>query len=208
MRKEYELLHHEMLQDIERCMQLPHPEKENAENCFWIARNYWEKLRDCIKEKGFKNEFEEIEFFRNIKPKFTSYIEYYVMLSEALQFAPGEIKMPEEIKSHSSKESWETAVQKNKREFWENEEKRYQRFYDKHAELIAYYESGKVNKDRIYFLRSNNELKNDFKLMLYDNDTEWLTYYEQIIRSWLAHRKFREYVGNRISQLQKTNFQR
>ena len=74
MRQDYQLLHSQMLRDIERCMQLELPEKERAESCFWIANNHWDKLKELIKGKAFKDESEEIEFFRNVKPQFTFYI--------------------------------------------------------------------------------------------------------------------------------------
>ena len=73
-----------MIADIEKCMQVELAETAKVENCFWIANNYWEKLKALIDCKGFKNENEEIDFFRNVKPQFTCYKEYFTILSEAI----------------------------------------------------------------------------------------------------------------------------
>jgi hypothetical protein len=119
MKPEYEPLYQDMLQDIERCLQLELPEKERIENCFWIAINYWEKLKDAVKCKGFKGEKDEIDFFRNVKPHFTSEIDYYVLLSEGLLFVP---------------KLRESAI-----EYWADESRRFKRICDNNNEIVSYY---------------------------------------------------------------------
>jgi hypothetical protein len=175
-----------MLQDIERCMQLELPERENAESCFWIANNYWDKLKEVMKRKPFRDESEEIEFFRNVKPQFTCYIEYFVILSEALMFIPAERLC---------------AV-----DYWEDELKRFKRFCDKNYEFVIYYESGKRYHDSIYFLRKNTQgSKFVLSAPVYDVDIAFCTSHDQIVRSYLAYKKFHEYAKQRIEMLLKDN---
>lgn len=205
MRKDFEIFHQEMLYDIKRCLHLPHPEKENAETCFWIARKYWNKLLACIKRKGFRHEHEEVDFFRNVKPQFTCMIEYFVLLSAALQFEPKEIDILGEAKESIAENDWKRILIKNKIEFWESEAKRCQRYYEKNTEFITYYESGRRDNDRDFFLRKNDTKKEGLKLMLYDNDEEWLTTHDQLLRSYLAYRKFKEYVNAMLENMNNFN---
>lgn len=196
----YETLYQEMLKDIERCMGLSHPEKENAESCFWIARNYWEKLKEEVKKRVFKNASEEIRFFREVKPQFTFHIEYFVILTEALQFEPSVLQAPADIRNQMSHDSWETANQKIITEYWEQEEKRFKRFCQKHGEFIEYYESGEHCKDSLYFLRENDTRKDAILMSLYDTDKDLSTYYSQLLRSYLANKRYWNYVNEKIGR--------
>ncbi len=198
MKQEYELLYNDMLRDIERCLQLPHPEKENAERCFWIGKKYWGKLKDVVKEKGFKEASQEIEFFRDVKPQFTFHIEYFVILSEALRFAPKLTPVPDEVAGCLKSEVWEAATKRGIIDYWENEGKRFKRFYDKHSEFIEYYESGKRDNDSIYFLRENDVAKDLAISSLYDRDTTYSTSHERLLRTYLANKKYWEYCKEKF----------
>jgi hypothetical protein len=186
MNEKYQPLYSEMLKDIERCLQLELPEKENAESCFWIANKYWEKLKEVIKNKVFKDESEEIDFFRNVKPQFTCNIEYFILLSEALLFIPEERPL---------------AVS-----YWEEEMRRFKRFCDKYDEFIKYYESDKHYNDSMYFLRKSGE---DLKFVptapVYDVDVAYCTSHDQSVRSYLAHKKYYEFARQRREILLKEN---
>ncbi len=198
MKQEYELLHNDMLYDIERCLKLQHPLTENAERCFWIAKKYWEKLKERVHQKGFKDASQEIEFFREVKPQFTLYIEFYVILAEALQFEPVFFPMPNEVADCLSRELWEVATRKSIVDYWENESKRFKRFCDKHSEFIEYYENGKRDNDRVYFLRENDIARDIVPTSLFDMDKTYTTSYERLLRSYFANKKYWEYCKERF----------
>lgn len=182
MKPIYENLHREMLWDIKRCLKLPHPEMENAERCFWIARKYWEKLKELLKGRPFKDERDEIEFFRNVKPQFTCYIEYFVILSEALLFIP---------------EERQCAIT-----YWEEESNRLKRFCDRHHSFVQYYESGNRHQDNLYFLRKSGEdLKFVPAVPAYDMDIAFCSSHDQLVRSYLAYKKYYEYAIGRVEGL-------
>ncbi len=198
MKQEYQLLHHDMLHDIERCLKLQYPEKENVERCFWIAKKYWERLKGLIQKRGFKDARQEIEFFREVKPQFTFYIEYFVILTEALQFVPAIQPVPSDVSEQAAKNAWKNANLQNITDYWENEGKRFKRFCDKHSEFIQYYENGERYNDSIYFLRENDVAKNLVIPSLYDNDTTYSTSHERLLRSYLANKKYWEYCKGRF----------
>ena len=67
MNSQYEALYKLMLQDIGKSWQLPLSEREKSESCFWIAHDYWGKLKKLVRLDCFKSEEEEIDFLADDK---------------------------------------------------------------------------------------------------------------------------------------------
>lgn len=185
MKQEYQLLYQEMLQEIERCIQLNLPEMERVESCFWIAQEYWEKLKSIIKQKDFNSDQEEIDFFREVKPQFTCYMEYFIILAESVKFVPMQIN---------------DAI-----EFWEQELQRVSRFYAKYKPFIDYYETGRKDDDPRYFQRQGNGPNPSQKKFFFDNDPELMTSHDCILRSYLAHKKYSTYIRAKLERLRNAN---
>src|SRR5436309_2700761 len=102
----YEALFQAFLRQIDRCMKTNLPEAEQLQNCFWIAVKCNKKLKKLVLVKGFVNEAEEIRFFREVKPKFACFTEFFVIACEALWYistAPDDpvILWKEEMKRYS-----------------------------------------------------------------------------------------------------------
>lgn len=182
MRNDFQLLYNDMLRDIERCMQMDLPELKKIESCFWVASNYWEKLKEFVRKRDFGNECEEIDFFRNVKPKFTSQVEYFIRLSEALLCEPGDK---------------EGAV-----EYWNQEAERLERFIRKNETFIHYYESGESFGDNMYFLRCNNHHGPTQTAPPYDVEMEFCSSHDQVLRSYLALQTYNYFANKRIEKLQ------
>ena len=170
-----------MLQDIGKSCQLAQPEREKSEACFWIAHNYWDQLKKLVRLKGFESEEDEIDFFRNTKPLFTAYIDYYVILSESLMFVPGE--------------------RESELLFWNEEQKRYDRFVKKNKAFVDYYEQGRTNKDHLFFLRKYS-IQENTQAISYDTNLEFYTGYDQLLGNYLALKKYLEYISCRKLLLQ------
>ena len=75
-----------LLKSIDQCMQEDLTETERFQNCFWISSKSYQELEHLVLQNGFANAEEEIKFFRNVKPKFTCFMEFFVTASEALWF--------------------------------------------------------------------------------------------------------------------------
>ena len=183
MRADYQLLHSDMIRDINRCWQLELSENDRVEQCFWIGHSYWDQLKERTKEKPFKDDIEEIEFFRNVKPAFTRHIEFYVMLSGSLPFIP--LERDEAIT------------------FWEEEMKRFPRYCAKNELFVAYYESGQRYQDSLYFLRRHWDQRIGPMAAMYDIDTELLTSYDPLVRSYEAHKMYYEFARERKELLDR-----
>jgi len=167
--KSYDILLKEMLEEIGK--------NPVAEECFWIANKYWEEIKKIVRDKGFCSEAEEIEFFKVIKPSFTSYLEYFVLLSEALIAAP---------------KAGQVAIS-----FWEAESKRFQRFIDRNEIFIQYYTSGQTDHDKEYFTRIVS-VNNNIQRMLYDLDPEFWSSHDYLVRGYLAYKRYYDYVMKRL----------
>jgi hypothetical protein len=183
MKEKYKILHRLMIHDIVRCMQLDLPETERVESSFWIANNYWDKLKAMMKRHEYKDDCEEVDFFRNVKPRFTCHIEYYAILSEALQFVP---KDPKAVIL-----------------FWKEEYKRFGRFCSKNETFVNFYESGEQYGNYIYFLREHKQSGANITVVPYDADEDLCSSHDRLLRSYLAHKMYNEYVKGRIKSLVK-----
>lgn len=181
MKESYTQLYSDMHTEIGQCMQQPLSEKEIVEKCFWISRNYSKKLKELINIAGFDDENEEICFFRNVKPQFVCYIEYFLLISEALSIVPGEK---------------DAAIK-----FWEEEKDRFQVFRQKHESFVSYFENGKHDSDTTYFLRENNNLRYVPNLRIYDTDIDWCTSHARLVRNYLAYKEYEEYCNKKLAGL-------
>lgn len=164
-------------------------EKECVEDDYWKAKKQWEQCKELLKKVIFENDAEEINFFKNVKPYITCLIEYYVLLSEALLFVPG--NRPTDTK--------ELVIS-----FWAEQEKRCQRFFDRHKTIIEYYESGNSALDDEYFLRRNNsiDVSTVSPAPVHEESNEYCTYADPLIRGYLAYKKYNAYVRNQLMELQ------
>ncbi|HEY4481800.1 MAG TPA: RteC domain-containing protein [Candidatus Brocadiaceae bacterium] len=188
MKKEFELLFNKMIEEIESCTMSGMNENEMAESCFWLTCMYWRTVKELIKERGFKNEKEEIEFFKEIKPRFTSKIEYFVLLTSGLEFVPTDK---------------EKAI-----EYWKEEEMKYQRFRVKNEDFICYYDRGSNEMDVIYFKRVNEDRKPLLKLISYDGDPEFCSAQDYLVRNLIANRMYHEYVKGRLLRYARNDVSR
>jgi RteC protein len=182
MKPTYERLYAEMLIDLNRCKALDLPDEEKMESCYRVAGDHWKKLKEFCQQREFESPAEEIEFFREVKPLFTCHIEFYLVMYEEVSFV--------------------SSAQAGLQEHWEQQLKRYQRFYDRHEEFMRYYESGARFSDDLYFLRRSNIQP----VLSYDkiyHDRDFCTSHDGIIRSLVANRMYHDYVRDRLGRLRR-----
>jgi hypothetical protein len=170
-----------MLCEIQECQNLDVSEFEITERCYWIAWEYYLKLKEVVQNAPFKNESEEIEFFKAVKPQFTSYMEFFINLLEILPLV-------EDYTNNAVK-------------LWKEEMLRYGRFYRKNQEFIEYLDNGSTEMDRTYFLRSENKMQNDSVTLVFDADIQFRTSHDGLVRSIMAFKMYMEYIRKKLDQL-------
>ena len=124
-------LYHAMLHDLQLCKEKKLPCAQEIECCFQTCVKYWLQLKEKLTNHRFSSGEEEITFFKNIKPQFTSEIEYYNLLYHAVLFMP------------------EPGTEDYKM-FWQREAQRLPRFIEDNGAFMDYY-NNRTDKDNFFF---------------------------------------------------------
>jgi hypothetical protein len=172
------ILYQELLADLRRCSELGLPEMEIIESCFKISMNYWVKLKSWLMHYSFPDSPKEVEFFKRIKPGFTSHISYYTHCYKALLFLPAGDKNEQGL-------------------YWERELKKIDQFRAANRGFCEYFLKGEEHKDILYFVRANSDLSNLSEAKTYDVDIEVATSHDLLVTEMLALEKYREFIGKK-----------
>src|SRR4051812_28403886 len=86
-------IYKELQTKIEGCQKTFVLEQLKIECCFQACYAQWWELKKIVCQRGFINAEEEIEFFKTIKPKFKSSLEYYILRYQAEVFKPEHLVM-------------------------------------------------------------------------------------------------------------------
>jgi hypothetical protein len=173
----------QMQAELNRCNNGNSCFEKNIECCFGVANRYWNLVRQKLKQKQFSNEEQEIEFFKILKPKFTSEIEYYSLVYHCLIFQP-----PDLLK----------AV-----EFLGKELKRRVKFEEENRSFIECFRSDGCNLNRFYFLRKYYTCTNELEISLYDADLDVVTNGDPLVATMMALERYKEFVKERLAGMDK-----
>lgn len=174
-RQACEGLYHELLSEVYQCRRLELTPSNRIAFCFKISVDYWNKLRQQVKQRGFATDEEEIWFFKTIKPKFTALIEYYTLVYNAELFMP-RLRI------------------EDAQAFWRKEADKVKNFYAQHADFCSYYKNGRTESDHLYFLRAN---VNGYKcngMKVYDMDDDLITSHGHLVTCLLAFDMYEAYI--------------
>src|SRR5690349_5651569 len=116
------------------------PRVKQLEECYEVVMRYWSMVRARVANYRFDSVEEEIEFFKMIKPQFTSQIEYYGFLYHLEIFRP--------------------VNELEQKAFYQKECSRLEKFIKENSEFYNYYKSNSTEKDATYFLRCAYEFGN------------------------------------------------
>lgn len=175
-----------MLQDFGHCRKKQLPLIDEIECCFQICTKYWSQLKIEVSKYEFKSDADEINFFKNCKPKFTSEIEYYNLLYHAEIFKP-DIDIVE------------------LRKFWVKEGLRLKKFINEHEEFYSYYKNEDAYKDTLYFVRANSDYSNFSETRLHDMLVKACTSHDYLVSGIIAQERYNAYVDARLKELDRVN---
>ena len=88
MLPEYQEYYQLLLADLHCHENEKKAEMEMIEACFRSSLDCWGKVNNLARKNGFRDESEEIGFFREAKPSFGACLEYYTFRYHALLFSP------------------------------------------------------------------------------------------------------------------------
>ncbi len=138
-----------------------------------------ETLRSILLKTKFKTDAEEIKFFKEIKPQFTSKLIYYNTLFKI------EMKRP-------------NGGNRIVKKYYNNELIKLKAFFDNELEFYKYYRSGSTYLDHKYFLRSKFDIKMSLDSYYFEADTSFSTSHDFKVAKILANDLIQLYLENQL----------
>ncbi|MFW0739760.1 RteC domain-containing protein [Flavobacterium sp. T12S277] len=144
--------------------------------------------REHILKEGFKNETDEIEFFRNIKPQILGQLIYYNEIFRIETICP--------VKDGKMYQKFFMGqLQQLKQEFKEH-------IYSSH--FYRYYRSGRSDRDQEYFIRGKINYKDGLNSYVFEIDHQFSTYYDSKVARILANERIYNYLTTKINPEEST----
>ena len=161
-------------------MDVPIQSSENAVN---IIINAVEKLKIIFEKEKTKSQEQEIDFFKNIKPKFTSKLIYYNAIYKI------ETKKP-----HGG----ERIVKK----YINNELEKLKRYFDSNLDFYRYYRTGSNYLDVKYFTRGKFDIKLALDSFYFEADHSFSTSHDFKVAKIMAHDLIQVYLEDMLLMIQ------
>lgn len=140
-------------------------------------------LKNLISKFKFNSETEEIQFFKEIKPQFTSKIIYYNTIFNI------EMKKP----------NGGTRVLKK---YYNNELIKLKAFFDNELEFYKYYRTGNIYLDYKYFLRGKFDIKLSVNSYYFETDKTFSTSHDYKVAKILANDLIQLYLENQLIMIE------
>jgi hypothetical protein len=182
MSPEYQEFYQQLLTAFHSHNAADRTEMERIEACFKSSLECWTSVCEHA-QKGFSEESSEIHFFKEVKPVFTGYIEYYTYRYHAVLFQPEEDML-----------EW--------KRFWRWEQKKIERFYENNREFCVYMESGDTSRDHEFFLRTQDGGCSEG--MPHDPDWALISPKDHVAMLLKAYQLYEEYIRCFISNNQNS----
>ena len=170
-------------QSITDCRNAGYGCLKEIEICFQISARFWAELRKEIVHHEFTNRSEEIEFFKRLKPMFTSEIEYYGLCYHAQLYKATSMGNGDLLK------------------FWNRELKREEKFIGENIAFYLYYTSGDTRHDGKYFTRAKSGMEKYVEPDLNGLDKRVTTSHDHLVASIMALEKYTTYVKIELDEI-------
>lgn len=158
-------------------------ESTRCERAIEVILKTIEAVKNVISKTKFKTNTEEIKFFKEIKPKFTSKLIYYNALYKI------EMKKP----------NGGTRIVKK---YYNNELIKLKAFFDNELEFYKYYRSGSIYLDHKYFLRSKFDIKMSLDSYYFETDRNFATSHDFKVAKILANDLIQLYLENQLVMIE------
>lgn len=165
---------------------------KRSEECFVISKKIIDQLKNSIIKYKFKSLAEEIKFFKEIKPQFTSKLIYHLMLYNI------ETKKPK-------------GGRKTLRKYLIKELDKLKNYFDYNLDFYKYYRAGANYLDHKYFVRDKYDLQLTPDAYVFENDIRFSTTHDFKVAKILAHDLLQVHIEDELAYLDRkepiVNFQ-
>lgn len=155
---------------------------KKCEQAITIILKSIKQLKKTTAKSKFKIETEEIQFFKEIKPQFTSKLVFYNRIYKI------EMKKP-------------NGGNKILKKYYNKELQILKNFFDSELEFYQYYRSGNIHLDYKYFLRGKFDIKLALDPYYFETDTTFATSHDFKVATILANDLIELYVENQLIML-------
>lgn len=147
-----------------------------------ILEDGFVKLKDIVSNFTFPSKQDEIFFFKDTKPRLFSKLIYFRKIYQMELNRP--VSNYETVKSYMEKEHEQINL-----------------FYNKNAEFIQYYRSGKTTLDEYYFLRGRREIELNLESFYFERDPKFSTHFDFKVAILQANDMLAAHLNYEISKL-------
>ncbi|MEN9909907.1 MAG: hypothetical protein RLZZ540_3066 [Bacteroidota bacterium] len=147
-------------------------------------------IKDQISNNGFKDDIEEVNFFKNIKPQILGKLIYYNKVFRIETSCP-----VNDGKMYYA--------------FFSNELEELKQEYKEHicnSDFYRYYRSGRSDKDSEYFMLGKINYHNGLNSFVFEIDSSFSTYYDYKVARIIANELLYTYLLAKTNPDQKTDF--
>lgn len=141
------------------------------------------ELKKVATKTNFKSKSEEIQFFKDVKPLFTSKLIYFNLVYRI------EMKKP-------------NGGNKILKKYYNNELLKLKAFFDNELEFYQYYRSGSTYLDYKYFLRGEFDIKLALDSYYFESDMSFATSHDFKVATILANDLIELYLENQLLMLE------
>ena len=154
-------------------------ESIRCEHAIEIILKTLEALKTIISKTKFKTDSEEIKFFKEIKPQFTSKLIFYNTLYKIVMKKP----------------NGGTRIVKK---YYNNELIKLKAFFNNELEFYKYFRSGSIYLDHKYFLRSKFDIKMSLDSYYFETDRNFATSHDFKVAKILANDLIQLHLENQL----------
>jgi RteC protein len=155
-----------------------------AELSIEVIQQTLDKLKQVIINHKFKSQLEEIQFFKETKPRFFSKLIYHVKVYN--------------IESHKPNGS-----DKAKKRYFHNELKNLEQFFNKNLDFIKYYRTQRTYLDHKYFVRGKYDLSLSLDSFFFETDQKFSTSHDFKVSKIMANELLEIYLKGEIDAIDK-----
>lgn len=156
---------------------------KKSEQAITIILKSINELKKVTTKSNFKAEAEEIQFFKEIKPQFTSKLIYFNRVYKI------EMKKP-------------NGGNRVLKKYYNNELLKLKAFFDNELEFYQYFRSGSTYLDFKYFFRGKFDIKLVLDSYYFETDTSFATSHDFKVATILANDLIELYIENQLIMLE------
>lgn len=153
---------------------------KRSELCFFTCKTALDQLKDFIIDYKFKSTSEEINFFKEVKPRFTSRLIFHLMLYNI------ETKKP-------------NGGNEIVRKYLIKELDKLKAYSDYNLDFYKYYRAGASYLDHKYFVRNAPDIHLSLDGNIFENDTRFSTTHDFKVAKILAHDSLQVFIEDELA---------